>query len=106
MDVDDPYEALPPYVAVIVCEPPVRAVVETAAVPFDNAADAVQLTPSENVTVPVGVPPGPVTVAVNVTEAPYVVVAKDCTRLVVEPALDTFCVRGAEVEPGRFESPL
>ena len=79
---------------------------ETDAVPFDNAADAVQFTPSENVTVPVGVPPGPVTVAVKVTFVPYTAVADDCTRLVVELEGTTICVRGADWEPpGKFASP-
>ncbi len=61
---------------------------------------------SENVTVPVGVPPGPVTDAVKVTFAPYTAVAVDCVRFVVEPAPDTICGRGADWEPpGKFASP-
>ncbi len=106
MDVDDPYEALPPYTAVIECVPAARAVVETDAVPpVDKVAEpmVVESVLSRNQIVPVAVVG--LTVAVKVTDAPYADDAEDCTRLVVELALTTVCVRGADWEPGRFASP-
>jgi hypothetical protein len=61
--------------------------------------------PSMNVTVPIGMPPLLVTVAVKVTETPYADDADDCWRLVDELPLTTVCVRIDDVDPGRFASP-
>ncbi len=107
LDVDCPYEALPPYVAVIVCVPPDRLVVaKDATLLPDKAAVPMVVAPSENVTVPVvGVPELDRTVAVKVTETLYAVVADDCVRVVVEFALTTVTVTGVDWEPGRFASP-
>jgi hypothetical protein len=57
-----------------------------------------------NITVPVA--PVPVTVAVKVTELPYVDgLADDATPVVVD-AMFTVCARTDDVDPVKFESPL
>jgi hypothetical protein len=50
-------------------------------------------------TVPVGVPPLPVTVAVKVTELPYGEGLRDDMTLVVVDALFTVCETGSEDDP-------
>jgi len=60
--------------------------------------------PSLNATVPVGVPPAEVTVAVNVTVSPYVEGFGDDVSVVVVVAL-TVCDTGAEVLERKLESP-
>ena len=61
--------ASPPYTAVMLCVPSVSDEVVYAATPLLlTATEPSVLVPSMNVTLPVGVPPFPVTVAVNVTE--------------------------------------
>ena len=57
------------------------------------------------VTVPVGVPPLPVTVAVNVTGCPNVLEGDDEVSAVVELAWLTVCVSIAEVLPSKLLSP-
>jgi hypothetical protein len=57
-----------------------------------------------NVTVPVA--PVPVTVAVNVTELPYVDGLGDDPTLVVVEALFTVWVMADDVDPAKFASPL
>ena len=62
--------------------------------------------PSLNVTVPVGVPPLPATVAVNVTDCPNTDGFAEDTTVVVVEACVTVCVRVEEVLPVKFASPL
>jgi len=63
--------ASPPYAAVIMCEPTAKVAVENVATPEPLSVPVPSVVPpSLNVTVPVGVPELPVTVAVNVTGAP------------------------------------
>jgi len=61
----------PPYTALMECEATESAEVANVATPdpFSVPVPSV-VTPSLNVTAPVGVPPVPVTVAVNVTDCP------------------------------------
>jgi hypothetical protein len=68
-------EASPPYSAVMSCEPAGRVDVVKVAVAVPATTDVKAFVPntvepSLKVTVPVGVPPEPVTVAVNVMELP------------------------------------
>jgi hypothetical protein len=72
-------------VAVMVCVPGVNAEVLTCAVPLDKVGAPRDVAPSENVTVPVGAPPPlvGVTVAVKVTEFPFVDGLSDDAMLVV-----------------------
>ncbi len=74
-------------------------------VPPDRVPEPRVVAPSMNVTVPVGMPPLLVTVAVKVTEALYADDADDCVRLVDELPPTTVCVNAGEVDPGRFASP-
>jgi hypothetical protein len=62
--------ALPPYTAVIACEPLPSVAVENVALPELMVPVPSVARPSLNVTVPVGVPPLPLTVAVNVMLCP------------------------------------
>ena len=70
-DVLLPKLASPPYTAVIECEATESAAVANVPTPdpFSVPVPSV-VAPSLKVTVPVGVPPAPVTVAVNVTDCP------------------------------------
>jgi hypothetical protein len=67
-------------------EPPDR-------VPLPRVVD-----PSLNVTVPVGTAPLPVTVAVKVTELPYVDVGKDDTTVIVTEPFVTGCTTVFDVD--------
>ncbi len=61
----------PPYTPVIECVPPERPDVENVAVPLLLSCEEPRaVLPSMNVTLPVGVPVPPVTVAVNITDCP------------------------------------
>ena len=60
--------ASPLYVAVIKCDPVLSDDVLKAAVPAFSVPVPNHIVPSKNVTVPVRVPPVPVTFAVNVTD--------------------------------------
>ncbi len=62
-------------------------------VPLPSVAD-----PSLNVTVPVGTAPLPETVAVKVTELPYVDVGRDDTTLIVTEAFVTACTTVFDVD--------
>ena len=64
--------ALPPYTAVMECDPTARVEVANVAFPPASVPVPKVFTPFLKVTVPVGVPPVDVTVAVNVTLAPNV----------------------------------
>jgi len=61
--------------------------------------------PSLKVTVPVGVPPLEVTVAVNVTEAPYVDGFREEATAVELVALFTVSVSAGEVLPVKLVAP-
>ena len=77
--------ASPPYTAVIECAPPARLAVERVATPAALSADEPRVVvPSLKLTPPVGVPvpEEDVTVAVNVTDWPYVEGFKDETSVV------------------------
>ena len=74
---------LPPYCAVIECVPaPSAAVVNVATPPLRVPVPSVP-PPSRNVTVPVGVPPPLLTVAVKVTDWPEVLGLSDDMRAVL-----------------------
>jgi len=60
----------PPYTAVMLCAPTDRDAVLKVATPEASAPVPNCVAPSLKVTVPVGVPPAPLTVAVNVTVCP------------------------------------
>ena len=59
--------------------------------PLSVTAGPSEVLPSVKVTVPVGVPPGPDTVAVNVTGCPNVLEVGEEVSAVVVPALLTTC---------------
>jgi hypothetical protein len=61
--------------------------------------------PSKNVTVPVGTPPGPETVAVKVAACPNADGLADEARVVVVAARFTVCVKTAEVLVAKFKLP-
>lgn len=96
--------ASPPYTAVMECEPTAKAAVENVATPEPLRAPVPRVVPpSLNVAVPVGVPE-PVTVAVNVTEAP----ARDGFTLEVNVVVEDCSidsVKTAEVLAELFASP-
>ena len=77
--------ALPPYVAVIECEPGVSAPVVSDALPPLNATVPKEAAPSKNCTVPVG-PEDGLTVAVKVTCCPNTEGFSDDVNAVVVPA--------------------
>jgi hypothetical protein len=68
------------------------------AIPPDNVPEPMVVEPSLNVTVPLGVPPGPVTVAVKVTDWPYVDGLRDDPRSVADNAFVTICWRFDDVD--------
>ena len=71
LDVLVPKLVSPPYTAVIECEATESAAVANVATPDPFSVPVPRVVaPSLNVAVPVGVPPVPVTVAVNVTDCP------------------------------------
>jgi hypothetical protein len=95
----------PPYVAVIECVPTERTVAERVATPPAlRAPVAIVVAPSKKLTVPEGVAPGPVTVAVKVTIAPKVEGFGVAVSAVVLVALLTTCDT-ADVEALKLESP-
>ena len=68
-----PWHTLSPlYDAVIECDPAPSELVESDATPFVRTTLASTAEPSRNWTLPVGVPPAPDTVAVNVIACPVV----------------------------------
>lgn len=77
--------ASPWYAAVIECVPTTSDAVEIEALPrASRVPPPMEVAPSKKSTVPVGVPPVPVTVAVNVTDCPAVEGLSEETTLVVE----------------------
>jgi len=95
----------PPYTAVRLWLPALKAEVvkvatpEAFSVPVPN-----EVVPSLNVTVPLGVPPPEVTVAVNVTAPPYVDGLGNDVRDVELVAAMTVCVNAADVLVVKFPS--
>src|SRR5438094_7366202 len=102
----------PPYTAVMLCVPTLRADVAHVATPAASACapqPVTELAPSLKFTLPVGVPaPGAVavTVAVNVTLCPNTDGFTDDVRLVDVLAWLTTCVRVALVLVAKFVSAL
>jgi hypothetical protein len=96
--------ASPRYLAVIECEPAASTEVENVAWPALSVAVPMTLAPSNNWTVPVGVPV-PVTVAVKVTACPAVDgFAEDVTAVLVALPF-TVWVSAAEVLTANVASP-
>src|SRR5205807_3291232 len=97
---------LPPYTAVMLCGPAVSAAVANVAWPELSVPVPSVVVPSLKVTVPVGVPPLPVTVAVNVTGWP----AAEGLTLEVSVAVDatsvTVWVNAADALAANAASPL
>lgn len=87
------------------CEPAVSADNASVACPALNVPLPMVLVPSRNFTVPLGVPPVPVTAAVNVTESPTVDGFSDDVRTVVVASPFTVCVKAAETLPPNVVSP-
>lgn len=86
--------------------PATNAAVEREACPVPFSVPLpMELVPSRKTTVPVGVPPVPVTVAVNVTDCPAVEGLSEETTLVLEGCPTTVCVTTAEMLPAEFASP-
>src|SRR5262249_22550987 len=96
----------PPYTAVIEWLPTASALVENVAgrLPWRVRVPSV-VEPSLKVTVPVGVPPVLVTVAVNVTDWVSALGFTDDTTVVVVAPMLTVCVSGADVLGPKFVSP-
>lgn len=90
---------VPVYTAVIDREPAETVVVLNFATPLDNPTDPSAVVPSLNVTIPVGAMElVDFTVAVNVTDCPYVDGFRDeVTAEVVVAALFTVCVNTGDV---------
>src|ERR1700674_4603410 len=81
--------------------------VAKVATPALSGPEPSEVAPSENVTVPVGVPPAVlVTVAVNVTDWPPTEGLSDDTSTVVVGAALTVCRMIWDALEGNFESPL
>jgi hypothetical protein len=96
----------PPYCAVIEWEPRASVDVENDAAPPLSVPVPSVVAPSRNVTVPVGIPPVPVTVAVNVTGWPIVEgLTEEPSTVVVALRLFTTCVTTDDVLMAKFESP-
>jgi hypothetical protein len=79
--------------------------VETVATPAARLPVPIEFPPSKNVTVPVGVPAGLVTVAENVTVAPKVDGFGAEVPTVVLSAFWTTCESVEDAEPLKFSSP-
>jgi hypothetical protein len=105
LDVLDAKFASPAYFAVIECVPAVSVDVANVATPELRVPDPRVVAPSRNVTVPVGVPPVPVTVAVNVTDWPAVDGLTDEASTVVLGLPLTTCVTTEDVLPAKLVSP-
>ena len=72
--------------------------VATSGEPADRVPLPRLVDPSLNVTVPVGMAPLPATVAVKVTELPYVEVGEDDVTLIVTEAFVTGCNTAFDVD--------
>jgi ribosomal protein L11 len=100
-------DALPLYVAVIECVPTDKLETASEAEPLLSVAVPIEVAPSKNVTVPVGVPPVLVTVVESVTDCPDVDgFADDVGVLVVVVALFTVCDNAADVLVANCALPL
>src|SRR5690242_16279614 len=87
----------PSYIAVIVCDPALRAEVLRVATPAFRAPVPSELEPSLKVTEPVGVPLFDDTVAVNVTACPYVLGVSEDAITVEEFACPTVWLNAGAV---------
>ena len=98
--------ASPRYLAVMECEPAIRAEMETEACFALRVVVPMTFAPSKNWTVPLGVPVA-VTVAVKVTDCPVTDgFAEEATAvLVVWPVPLTVCVNAADVLTANVASP-
>jgi hypothetical protein len=90
---------------VIEWEPNASAEVVNAATPELRPTVPRVVAPSRKVTVPVGVPPAPVTVAVNVTGWPTTEGLVEDSKPAVIGLVLTTCVTTADVLVAKFESP-
>jgi hypothetical protein len=90
---------------VIECVPATSAEVEREACPAFNVPLPIEVAPSRKITVPVGVPPVPVTVAVNVTVCPAVDGFTEEITVVLEVRPWTTCVNTSEMLLEEFASP-
>jgi hypothetical protein len=98
--------ASPPYVAVMVCCPTASEDVLYVATPLPfTASDASVFVPSKNVTLPVGTPPLPATVAVSVTELVTTTDALLAVSFTLVVAWITVSASPAEVLAVSFASP-
>ena len=89
----------------IECAPARSALVEKDAVPPVSAFDPRTVAPSRKLTLPVGVPAAEVTVAVNVTDCPWVEGLRLETSVVDVPAGLTVCGQAADAAPRKLPSP-
>ena len=88
------------------CGPTARKAVVREAMPEEPRVAAPRLVaPSRNVTVPVGVPPGELTVAVKVTACPNTAGLAEEIDVTVVEAIFTVCDNGDEVLALKFVSP-
>ncbi len=106
-DVEVAKSASPEYTAVRLCVPVGKAVVTSAAVPpLTATGEPITVVPDLKVTVPVLVPvTAELTVAVSVTEAPKVEGLAEVVSTVVEVAVLTVKLTGADVEVVKLVSP-
>ncbi len=91
--------------AMIEWDPKVKVEVVNVAVVPDRVPVPIVAPPSLNVTVPVGVPPLAVMVAVNVTLCPTVLGLREEVRAMVVVAWSTVCASAVDVDPAKFVSP-
>jgi len=101
--------ASPPYCAVMVCVPAVRADVVSVATPEELRVPVPSaVAPSSKVTVPVGIgaPAAGVMVAVNVRLAPRLALALDAARAVLVVNLLTVTTTAVERDVAKLVSPL
>ncbi len=96
----------PRYEAVMECEPTLSAEVESVADPAFSVAVPSEIVPSKNSTVPVGVPPVPVTLAVKATCCPAVAGFSDELTIVVDSWPFTVWVSADEMLLAKFASPV
>jgi hypothetical protein len=95
----------PPYTVVIECEPRLNDDVTSVATPPLRVVVASVVPSSLKATVPPGVPPDPVTVAVNVTDCADVDGLGELLSVVVVGVPVTVCDCGVEVLVVKFVSP-
>ncbi len=88
------------------CAPTAREAVVSVAMPEESSVPVPRLlAPSRNVTVPVGMPAGELTVAVKVTGWPKTLGFAEEIAVTVVAALFTVCDNGEELLGSKFVSP-